>query len=265
MLSTQLRTELANQLDAAERGRAPIGPLTADHPDIDVVDAYEIQLNNIRRRCRTARGRRAQGRPVVEGDAADDGRRRTRLRPPARRHGVFEDRPGRRGALLPPAGRDRGRLRARRRPAGRRLHRAGRARRDRGVRAVHRADRQPDPRLADQLADTIADNASSAGFVLGATRVRPEDIDIRAHRRRSGPQRRDRGRGAQRRRARQPGDGRRLAGQQGRPLRRAAEGRAHRAARLVHAGGRRAARATIPRRVQRARLRVAVSSWKELA
>jgi 2-keto-4-pentenoate hydratase len=38
-----------------------------------------------------------------------------------------------------------------------------------------------DSRIVDwriSLADTIADNASSAGFVLGAVRVRPSDVDI---------------------------------------------------------------------------------------
>ncbi len=50
MLSTQIRGELADHLDSAERDRAPISPLIATYPDIDVVDAYEIQLINIRRR-----------------------------------------------------------------------------------------------------------------------------------------------------------------------------------------------------------------------
>ena len=38
-----------------------------------------------------------------------------------------------------------------------------------------------DSRIVDwriSLADTIADNASSAGFVLGAARVKPSDVDI---------------------------------------------------------------------------------------
>ena len=47
MLSTQIRGELADHLDSAERDRAPISPLIATYPDIDVVDAYEIQLINI--------------------------------------------------------------------------------------------------------------------------------------------------------------------------------------------------------------------------
>jgi 2-keto-4-pentenoate hydratase len=39
-----------------------------------------------------------------------------------------------------------------------------------------------DSRIADWrigLADTIADNASSAGFVLGEARVKPGDVDLR--------------------------------------------------------------------------------------
>jgi 2-keto-4-pentenoate hydratase len=38
-----------------------------------------------------------------------------------------------------------------------------------------------DSRIADWkigLVDTIADNASSAGFVLGAARIKPEDVDL---------------------------------------------------------------------------------------
>ncbi|BBX94709.1 hypothetical protein MLAC_00030 [Mycobacterium lacus] len=40
-----------------------------------------------------------------------------------------------------------------------------------------------DTRIADwkiAICDTIADNASSAGFVLGAARVSPADIDVKA-------------------------------------------------------------------------------------
>lgn len=44
------RVEAASSLLEAERTRVPIGPLTTTWPDIDVVDAYEIQLINIRQR-----------------------------------------------------------------------------------------------------------------------------------------------------------------------------------------------------------------------
>ncbi|MQY24550.1 2-keto-4-pentenoate hydratase [Nocardia aurantia] len=50
MLSDAVRKELADELAVAERDRIPLDPLVVRHPDIDVVDAYEIQLHNIRRR-----------------------------------------------------------------------------------------------------------------------------------------------------------------------------------------------------------------------
>ncbi|MFM8597775.1 MAG: 2-keto-4-pentenoate hydratase, partial [Mycobacterium sp.] len=42
MLSVATREQLAADLAQAEDSRVPLGPLTAGHPDIDVVDAYEI-------------------------------------------------------------------------------------------------------------------------------------------------------------------------------------------------------------------------------
>src|ERR1700727_2135075 len=48
MLDSTQRTTAAERLWAAERGLAPIAPLTETFPGIDVVDAYEIQLANIR-------------------------------------------------------------------------------------------------------------------------------------------------------------------------------------------------------------------------
>ncbi|MGH3439532.1 MAG: hypothetical protein ACRDRN_24130, partial [Sciscionella sp.] len=50
MLSTQQRRDAAERLWAAERDRAPIAPLTESFENIDVTDAYEIQLVNIARR-----------------------------------------------------------------------------------------------------------------------------------------------------------------------------------------------------------------------
>ena len=50
MLDAQTRAELAAALAEAERSKVAIDPLTAGNPDIDVVDAYEIQLINIRQR-----------------------------------------------------------------------------------------------------------------------------------------------------------------------------------------------------------------------
>lgn len=48
MISAEDRIAAARALAAAERDRAPIEPLTATYADIDVVDAYEIQLIQIR-------------------------------------------------------------------------------------------------------------------------------------------------------------------------------------------------------------------------
>lgn len=62
MLRDATRDELAADLAQAERSRDPIGQLTAAHPEIDVVDAYEIQLINIRQRV--AEGARVVGHKV---------------------------------------------------------------------------------------------------------------------------------------------------------------------------------------------------------
>jgi len=62
MLDTAQRSTAAGLLWAAERDRAPIGPLTEAFPSIDVVDAYEIQLINIRRKL--AAGARVHGHKV---------------------------------------------------------------------------------------------------------------------------------------------------------------------------------------------------------
>ena len=62
MLDSTQRTTAAELLWAAERDLAPIGPLTETFPGIDVVDAYEIQLANIRRKL--AAGQRVRGHKV---------------------------------------------------------------------------------------------------------------------------------------------------------------------------------------------------------
>lgn len=62
MLESTQRTTAAGLLWAAERDLAPIDPLTETFPGIDVVDAYEIQLINIRRKI--AAGARVRGHKV---------------------------------------------------------------------------------------------------------------------------------------------------------------------------------------------------------
>ena len=62
MLDKTQRAAVAELLWAAERDRAPIEPLTATFDGIDAVDAYEIQLINIRRRL--AGGAQVRGHKV---------------------------------------------------------------------------------------------------------------------------------------------------------------------------------------------------------
>ena len=62
MLDSTQRTTAAELLWAAERDLAPVDPLTETFPGIDVVDAYEIQLANIRRKI--AAGQRVRGHKV---------------------------------------------------------------------------------------------------------------------------------------------------------------------------------------------------------
>ncbi|GAB3721291.1 2-keto-4-pentenoate hydratase [Nocardiopsis nanhaiensis] len=62
MLEPEQRVSAADLLWAAERDRDPTAPLTNTYPGIDVVDAYEIQLHNIRRR--TGAGERVIGHKV---------------------------------------------------------------------------------------------------------------------------------------------------------------------------------------------------------
>jgi 2-keto-4-pentenoate hydratase len=62
MLDSTQRTTAAGLLWAAERDLAPVDPLTETFPGIDVVDAYEIQLINIRRKI--AAGARVRGHKV---------------------------------------------------------------------------------------------------------------------------------------------------------------------------------------------------------
>ena len=154
-------------------------------PDIDVVDAYEIQLLNIRRRLEA--GARVNGHKVglsskamqemMGVDEPDYGHLLSDMEVSrSRRAGADASR-----YCYPRVEVEVG-LRPRRDAAGRGLHRGRRHPAPREyVAPGDRADRQP--RSLDWdigIADTIADNASSAGYVLGPERVRPEDVDLKA-------------------------------------------------------------------------------------
>lgn len=181
MLSVAIRDELAADLAQAERSREPITPLTAAYPDIDVVDAYEIQLINIRQRV--AEGARVLGHKVglsskamqqmMGVDEPDYGHLLDEMQ-------VFEDTPVKAANYLYP----RVEVEVAFILAGD-LPGAGCTEEDvlAATEALAPSIELIDTRITDwkiALCDTIADNASSAGFVLGAARVSPADVDVKA-------------------------------------------------------------------------------------
>ncbi|WP_280251047.1 2-keto-4-pentenoate hydratase [Nocardia abscessus] len=181
MLSDAVRTELADELERAERERVAIDPLITRHPDIDVVDAYEIQLLNIRRRL--ADGARVVGHKVglsskamqqmMGVDEPDYGHLLAEME-------VYEDVPVEADRyLFPRVEVEVGFV------LGTDLPGAECTEADvlDATVAFAPAIELIDSRIKDWhigLADTISDNASSAGFVLGAQRVAPKDIDVKA-------------------------------------------------------------------------------------
>ena len=181
MLSVATRDELAADLAQAERSREPIAPLTAAYPDIDVVDAYEIQLINIRQRV--AEGARVLGHKVglsskamqqmMGVDEPDYGHLLDEMQ-------VFEDTPVKAGRYLYPRVEvEVGFILAEDLPGAHCTEEDVLAATEALVPSIELIDtRITDWKIA--LCDTIADNASSAGFVLGQARVSPADVDIKA-------------------------------------------------------------------------------------
>ncbi len=180
MLTAATRDELAADLAQAERSRQPIAPLTTATPDIDVVDAYEIQLINIRQRV--AEGARVVGHKVglsskvmqqmMGVDEPDYGHLLDDMQ-------VFEDTPVRAGRyLFPRVEVEVGFILSADLPGAECTEDDVLAATEALVPAIELID----TRIKDwqiKICDTIADNASSAGFVLGAARVRPADIDVK--------------------------------------------------------------------------------------
>jgi 2-keto-4-pentenoate hydratase len=181
MLSVAIRDELAADLAQAERSREPIAPLTSAYPDIDVVDAYEIQLINIRQRV--AEGARVVGHKVglsslamqqmMGVDEPDYGHLLDEMQ-------VFEDTPVKAGRYLYPRVEvEVGFILAEDLPGADCTEDDVLA----ATEALAPSIELIDTRITDwkiALCDTIADNASSAGFVLGAARVAPRDVDVKA-------------------------------------------------------------------------------------
>ena len=177
MLDSAKRAAAAEQLRAAERDRTPIEPLTQADPGIDATDAYEIQLANIRRRL--AAGARVRGHkvglssPVMQQmmgvDEPDYGHLLEDMVLP-------QDAPIRAdwyccprieveigyvlGSSLPGEGCTEEDVLA-------------------ATEYIVPSLELIDSRIADwriKLADTIADNASSAGVILGAPRMTPREL-----------------------------------------------------------------------------------------
>jgi len=180
MLSFEVRDELAAELAQAERSKVAMKPLTDGVPGIDVVDAYEIQLINIRQRV--AEGARVIGHKV--GLSSEAMQKMMNVDEPDYGHlldemEVFEDVPVKAGRFLYPRVEvEVGFVLADDLP--------GEGCTEDDVLAATAAFAPSieliDTRITDwkiKLCDTIADNASSAGWVLGTGRVSPKDIDIR--------------------------------------------------------------------------------------
>jgi 2-keto-4-pentenoate hydratase len=181
VLSAEERASAAEALWAAERDRTPVEPLVTKFPAMDVVDAYEIQLANIRRRL-GADGRRVVGHKVGLSSAAmqqmmgvdepdyghllDDMELDEDIPAPVERYCyprvevevgfvLGDDLPGEACTEADVLA---------------------------ATAALAPAIELIDSRIRDwkiSLPDTISDNASSAAFVLGHERVHPSDVDVR--------------------------------------------------------------------------------------
>jgi 2-keto-4-pentenoate hydratase len=174
------RDEAATALDRAWIEREPIAALTETWPDIDVVDSYEIQLINIRRRL--------QGGASIRGHKVGLSSRAMQMMmgvdEPDYGH-LLDDMFIYEGDEI-----DTGRYCAPRIEVevgfilGDRLEGPDCTVADvlRATEYVVPAIELIDSRIKDwkiKLADTIADNASSAGVILGANATRISDVDVR--------------------------------------------------------------------------------------
>ncbi len=175
MLTMEKRAAAAQLLRTAERDRVPIKPLVELYPEIDVVDAYEIQLLNVRHRNRDVIGHKVglsslAMQRMMGVDEPDYGH----LLDDMQLHGTADAS----AYLYPRVEVEIAFLLSRDLPG------EGCTTEDvlAATEFVAPAIELIDSRIADwriALPDTIADNASSAAFILGAERVRPSDVDIR--------------------------------------------------------------------------------------
>lgn len=178
MLEVSQRTAAADLLRDAERDRSPVDPLTETFPGIDVVDAYEIQLLNIRRRVRA--GATVRGHKV--GLSSKVMQRMMGVDEPDYGHlladmVLSEEVPVETGRYcFPRIEVEIGYVLGDSLPGGTCTEEDVLAATEYIVPSIELIDsRIKDWRIG--LTDTIADNASSAGVILGAARVRPQDLD----------------------------------------------------------------------------------------
>ncbi|MCU1587981.1 MAG: mhpD [Frankiales bacterium] len=179
-LSTAEREQAAEVLRTAETSRVAVPPLVQTFPAIDVVDSYEIQLLNIRRRL--AAGATVYGHKVglsskamqemMGVDEPDYGHLLSDMV-------LTEDEPVQASRfLIPRVEVEVGFV------LGEDLPGEGCTVQDvlRCTDFVAPAIELIDSRIADWkigLFDTIADNASSCGVALGKERVKPDELDLR--------------------------------------------------------------------------------------
>lgn len=181
MLTDAQRFEAALALQTAEETQVAVPPLVQTYPGIDVVDAYEIQLLNIRRRL--AAGATVHGHKV--GLSSKAMQQMMGVDEPDYGHLLSdmvysEDRPiDTSRFLLPRVEVEVGFV------LGDDLPGEGCTVEDvlRCTDYVAPAIELIDSRIEDWkigLCDTIADNASSCGVILGKERVHPRDLDVKA-------------------------------------------------------------------------------------
>jgi 2-keto-4-pentenoate hydratase len=181
MLSDEVRRTVAQTLATAERDRKPVPPLRDTWPELDVVDSYSIQLVNIGDRL--AAGATVRGHKVglsskamqdmMGVDEPDYGHLLSDME-------VFADAPVSVSRYCMP--------RVEVEVAfvlGRTLPGEGCTEDDvlAATDYVTASIELIDSRITNwdiAIADTIADNASSAGFVLGTTQVEPSALDLTA-------------------------------------------------------------------------------------
>ncbi len=179
-MTFQAGAEIAEQLATAERTRTPIEPVSAEHPGFDVRAAYDVQLINVKRRL--GEGEQVRGHKIgltsramqeqLGVDEPDYGR-------------LFDTMFVEEGGEI--AANDLCAPRIEMEVAfvlGRQLTGPGCTPVDiiRATEFVAPALEIIDSRIADwriTLADTIADNASSARVVVGGSPTALDEIDVR--------------------------------------------------------------------------------------